>query len=98
MTIGELLDQPEKWTRGATARDSEGHIQCSSSPEATCWCLLGACYRCGIAEGSEQYEKLAGTIEEMFPDRAEPDVLVSFNDNPATCFADIRAVIEAAGV
>lgn len=104
MTIGELLDRPEKWTRGATARNSKGWVQRYFSPKATCWCLLGACYRCGIEEGSVQYKRLISTIKAMFPDRTFADTVVvgaavvSFNDDPATCFADIRAVIEAAGV
>jgi hypothetical protein len=42
----EKIATPEKWTRCALARDSDGHRQTgyagARAPESVCWCLEGA--------------------------------------------------------
>lgn len=38
----KLIDTPEKWTKGSSARDAEGHEVGTSDPKATCFCLIGA--------------------------------------------------------
>jgi hypothetical protein len=35
------------WCRGAFARNSRGVAVSAHSPDATSWCLLGACYAAG---------------------------------------------------
>lgn len=39
---GLLLADPEKWTRHAYARDAEGVQKKASSPDAVCFCMVGA--------------------------------------------------------
>ena len=38
----EILDSPEKWIQGKTAKDIEGYATYSASSDAVCWCLEGA--------------------------------------------------------
>lgn len=40
--IKSLLSTPEKWTRGTTARDKDGHYVAPDSSKAFCWCIVGA--------------------------------------------------------
>ena len=44
MKIKELLKNPEKWTKGACARDMRGKPVRVNDPTACCWCLVGAAF------------------------------------------------------
>ncbi len=47
MKVYELLDKPEKWTKGMLSRDSRGRpIDYPRDELAVCWCLLGAIELC----------------------------------------------------
>lgn len=46
MTVAELLESPERWTREAVARDSKGLSTYAEDPKAVCWCLAGAILKC----------------------------------------------------
>ena len=46
MKAYELLSSEDKWTKGYMARDSKGRRVTPNSPEATCWCVLGAISKC----------------------------------------------------
>lgn len=37
-----LIATREAWTQGTSARDSLGHAVDPRSPDATCWCAMGA--------------------------------------------------------
>lgn len=41
MKLHELLDKPEKWTKGSYARNANGTPVASRSLEASCWCVQG---------------------------------------------------------
>lgn len=38
----ELISTPEKWTQHDWARDRSGKATIYSSPDAACWCAMGA--------------------------------------------------------
>ena len=38
----DLITPPERWTTGWYARDKDGAETDSKSPDAVCWCTLGA--------------------------------------------------------
>lgn len=38
----ELISDEKRWTQHFTARDDKGRKTASDSPEAVCWCLIGA--------------------------------------------------------
>lgn len=40
-----ILSRPGAWTRKAYARDNSGQVVCSYQPEATQFCLVGACFK-----------------------------------------------------
>lgn len=46
MKIRELFADKSKWTRGAMARDKDGNRATPTSRCSTCWCMLGAIYKC----------------------------------------------------
>ena len=46
MTVLELLSDPKRWTQDAFARDSTGFKCDVDAPDAQCFCLLGAIYKC----------------------------------------------------
>ena len=42
----QLLSDPKHWTQDANARNSKG-VKCElDSPDAQCFCLVGAIYKC----------------------------------------------------
>ena len=93
MTVAELLDSPEKWTKRAFAKDADGRHVNEQSDRAVCWCLAGAvwrCYGCG-PEADEAFEKLWKHV-------ALHGAVSKFNDHYTTIFEDIRRVVLAAGV
>lgn len=46
MKVSELLTDETKWCQGCHARDQRGHEVRWNSPDACCWCLLGALNLC----------------------------------------------------
>ena len=45
MSVKELLDTPEKWTKNALAKDSKNRAVMHNDNRACKWCLLGAIYK-----------------------------------------------------
>ena len=41
----DTLSDASKWTQGAVARDKHGEEAHFNSPDAVCWCILGAIYK-----------------------------------------------------
>ena len=48
-----LIDNPNKWTQMASAKDAKQLDVSYSSPSAVCWCLTGAIYKCSYDRGSD---------------------------------------------
>lgn len=98
MNAKELLSDPTRWTRKTRARRHDDSKTDSQSPEATCWCLVGAvekCYGRGPAEAAA-IEKLADVIAD-YPHKKHPSHrLAQFNDN--CTHAQLLEVLELAGV
>jgi len=42
MDVRALLNEPARWTKGASARDAAGLDVEPFDPNATCWCISGA--------------------------------------------------------
>lgn len=96
MTVAELLDSPEKWTKGAIARDENGDDSIwEHDSKARCWCLTGAVFLCYGCPSFSVLEKL----ENILADEGFGDCEVStWNDAPERTFEDVRRVIEKAGI
>ena len=80
MKINELLNAPEKWTKGALAKDNEGQAVLPNDPRAESWCVLGALYKCGVRDKSV-FRALVG------------EKLIAWNDHPDRTFKDVQRVI-----
>jgi hypothetical protein len=62
MRVRQLIEKPENWTQKAYARDANGRpldpegegddIKYAKDEKATCWCLNGAGFKCGIDENA----------------------------------------------
>ena len=72
----KLIEAPESWCQGVSARDAEGRAMLSSNPKATRFCLIGAI--CKAGEGSEPRIKAIGVIAKIFGIPFEE--VVCFND------------------
>lgn len=97
MKVKELLADPNKWTKGSSARDSVGIPVHIDSDRATCFCMRGALVKvCGEDENrySRDYDKLMATILEDTCVRS----ITYFNDHPSTTHQDILRVLEKADV
>lgn len=82
-----LIDSPEKWTRGAFARNSKGEKVEVYDPNATCFCVLGALIRC--ESESVDFLKTARPLRKAFIELGTPaadfeQTLPGFNDSIAT--------------
>lgn len=94
MKPSELLSDPSKWTQGAASRDKNGNkilLNHIFSPDAQCYCLLGALEVCKVL--SEARKKLYLRIGTMFP--RSGGHFISFNDDLQTTYEDVIYVLEA---
>ena len=97
MKVRELLDSPEKWIKGALARDKNGNKVLSQDENAIQWCLVGAIVKC---QGYVYYTDMAVKIERAITKCIEQPFnnLVDFNNDENTTFEDIQKVLELADV
>ena len=86
MKVGELLADPAHWTKHAMARDAFGTVIRINSPNATCWCLLGAIRHC--YKSLPDIDSICDRIYAELPRSG----ITSFNDNSETTHADIIAI------
>jgi hypothetical protein len=90
----ELLSSPEKWTKGADARNSNGNIVYTNSDDASCFCLRGAVILCRISLPTAR-TKLRAALTKLYPTFSD---YVDFNDHPDTTFEDVQKVLKEAGL
>lgn len=91
-----LIDTPEKWTKGALARDARGEQVCSRSAEAVCFCSEGAIsavtafgeFEWLTSEG-DAFKALSGAVPEGL-------TVYHFNDRASTTHTDIMALFDRA--
>lgn len=93
--IKDLYDTPDKWTKGALARDKNGahimeygiddEVQQVNHPNAVCWCLTGAILKC--------YPDNYGEIRAKVRNYTNGGIW-TWNDLEGTTFQDIRELVE----
>lgn len=95
MKVSELLDRPERWCQGESARRDDGSPTGIMLEDAASWCLIGAVNKCidNHQERIESYDKLQLALLMKFQ-RMGP--LAIWNDDPTRTFDDIKALLEAA--
>lgn len=88
----KLIEEPECWTQGSMARDAAGNALGFRSPDAVCYCALGALDSV-IREQhpSERFVKARMLLEQVCGEYVE-----SVNDSPNTTHADVLAMFDRA--
>ncbi len=90
MTVAELLEKPEAWTQGASAKNSDGMRTGVSAESAVCWCVLGAIWKCYVYDSLS--EKMRDKLAELVGD------IVKFNDAPGRTHAEVLEAVRKAGI
>lgn len=63
MKAWQLLEDPKHWTQEAFARDKDGQQVDESSPDAICWCVVGACRKLYTPEERTKiYDRLRSEV------------------------------------
>lgn len=94
----DLFSDESKWCQGFWATDHAGRPSGIKENEAYCFCLHAGVLRVyQERQHSNVLGKLKRIIKRLFPKMAVDDFsVITFNDTHS--FADIRRVVEAAGV
>ncbi len=85
MKAYELLATPDKWTKGAFARDRFGEVVEANSPDAVCFCIHGAMGRC-YRGYSEQLDQLRAKLDVA--------VVMDWHDAPERTHEEVLAVLK----
>lgn len=95
MKIKELLTDESKWTKEVNARDSRGVPIDPNSDGASCFCIIGAIFKCypDPQEHNDVYDKIKAEVTSRYP----TPFLSDWNDHEAT-FEQIREVLEKVDV
>lgn len=85
------------WTQKWFARDAAGDVCNSSSPNAVCWCVIGACHATGIPDDTIAYMARTQKIAYLprwndAPDRTQAEVLALFDKAIALAERDAAGV------
>jgi hypothetical protein len=86
------------WTQGALARDAVGQEVEPDSPDAVCWCLIGAMQR-GAGPTYPNYAALRDTLRQdlgirrEFEALGEEVTLTRWNDTPGRTQAEVVALV-----
>lgn len=91
MKVKDILDRPERWTKGAAAKNEKGQTVDVNAPCAACFCLTGAvefCYRTPDSK-AKALRAIKDALFQLFK-QLDP---VMFNDDPKTTFEQVRKVV-----
>ncbi len=87
----ELLSDEKRWTKGALARDKDGHeTGIAVDPDAVCWCAYGAIEHCN-KEGYGAEIAMNRVVRGL----GWPSI-GAFNDADSTTHADVLALFDRA--
>ena len=84
MKIYEFYTDKSKWTKGAEARDFEGHFVFFDAPEAICFCLFGAIYKCYPDDKERE------AVREKIQTKINPQLITDWNDQPERNFTEVK--------
>lgn len=89
-----LLRPPEAWTQGRAARDASLQSVAPESPDAVCWCALGAVQ--AISPGSGEATRLRTRAYWLLGGVIGSRALVNWNDAPERTHAEVIQAFEKA--
>lgn len=97
MKVRELLADPAKWTKGASAKLADGTTAPFSHEKAVCWCLMGATFRC--YDSDHDLDHALMKLRKAITDKTGRVIgIAGFNDDEKTTHEDILAVCRDADV
>lgn len=91
----EFFSDEARWTQGFFAKTVTGEHCASRAPEATCWCLVGACNKL-VRDGGDDFYYAHEAASKLLHDQVAKrgfNGLDRFNDDYKTTIEDIRQVI-----
>ena len=89
MKAYDLLDSPEKWTKGKYARNKAGEL--ADIKEGACWCVDGALTLC--YSGDSEYYKARKRLRNVVGFS-----IIGWNDAPERTFEEVQAALRKADV
>lgn len=99
MKVKDLLNSPERWTKGAMKRDANGNnLGDRLNWEKACsFCLWGAINY--VYDEGERFE-IKNRLRPIIQKRSNYKffTITGYNDDPATKFEDIQAVMNEADI
>lgn len=93
MKLHELLSDPSRWTKGATARNSIGNIVSSYDPTAVCFCLIGAIFRIYPDDYPNAFNERVA-IHKQLEGRLSNHDIVGWNDAPERTHEEVLALLK----
>lgn len=91
MKVHELLNAENRWTQRQLARTGSGVKVHYSSPDASCWCLMGAVCKCYPVDSERR--RVMDLIDECTLKRFDVG-FVTWNDDPQTTYADVFKLVK----
>lgn len=91
MKVKDLLIDESKWTKHVLAANKDGGTECYFSRSASCWCLLGAIYKC---YAPEDHAKICDKLHEQVIRPSAYASISAYNDSPNRTFEEIRRLVE----
>lgn len=85
----DLLDSPERWTRGVFGRDEQGHMVGALNDRARAWCLVGAA--CKVDPHGECVNEARDILGELAGGE-----LTAWNDRPERTHAEVIDLLDRA--
>lgn len=94
MKITDLLSNPNRWCKHATALSATGKRIHPQSKKAVQWCLTGAIAKCSDTSDQQHLimSDLHCNLRTSYPQFGS---LIEFNDDPHTTFLDIRTLLNS---
>ena len=76
-----VIADPRRWTQDVYAKDAEGQVTKTLSPDAACWCSLGALEKVAHEENTYSTRSAAAGYLSKVSDEGGYSGIPDFNDN-----------------
>ena len=76
-----VIADPRRWTQDVYAKDAEGQVTKTLSPDAACWCSLGALDKVAHEENTYSTHLTAAGYLDVVADECGYSGIPDFNDN-----------------
>lgn len=93
MKAWQLLDSPEKWTKGENARDGKGRVIEPTAQDACCWCINGILMRMYPTDMGSKTENARCEAWDKLERRIGGNV-IHWQDAPERTHQEVLAVLK----